>query len=261
MSDAPADGVPPNDANDNNEPEVLSVDDLMGGDSPTMPEVQAHTVEAARASSAKAAEPALQSAVGGTPVKGQTDDLGRTFNSSIHESMPDGKPKMNKAGFIAKRRGGAAKAGGVNASKVNTKAKDAPAAAVPENLEASIQQTAAVSTALFLTMAQMAGGEEFAPVVDSKTGENEPAAIESAFANYYRIKGIIDIPPGIALAVGLSFYVIKRWNAPKFTERREGWTGGIRRWWADFRLRRKMAREARDAMDARATDASDPSKN
>lgn len=239
----------------------------MGNDGPVMPDVQQHTVDAARVSSAASAtpaEPALQTASHGAPVKGLTDDIGRPFNPSIHEVDASGKPRLNKAGFIAKRRGGGSKDKNPNLSKVNTKAKDAPAAAVPENLEPLIKQNAQISTHLFLTLTKMVGGEEFAPVVDSKTGENEPAAIEESFATYYRIKGIIDIPPGVALALGLSFFVVKRWNAPKFTVRREGWTSGLRRWWSDFRLRRTMAREARAAMDARTADQEEntsPSEN
>jgi hypothetical protein len=258
MNDTPPNGQNVQVPSEGTEPEVLSVEELMG--EAHMPEVQAHTVDAAK--SAKAEAQTVQDAGAGSPVKGKTDDLGRGFDASIHESDANGQPRLNKAGYIAKRRGGASKAGAnPSQSKVNTKPKDKKVDAVPENLEPQIQATAQMSTAIFTTLATMIGGEEFKPVVDKATGENEPEMLTMVFANYYRDKGIIDIPPGVALTLGLGFYVAKRWNAPKFTERKARWFGGIRRWWSDFRLRRKMAREASDAVGDGTAETGEPSKN
>lgn len=245
------------------EPELLTVDDLLENDS-DMPEVQEHAVAAARLTrAAQDAVTAPDPTPGATPVKGSTDDLGRTFDPALHVAGADGKPTLNRQGFLAKRRGGASKSKTASKSKVDTKHKAAGDGSVPpnpENIEANIQQTAQVASALFLTCAQMVGGEEFAPIVDNKTGENEPQVIRESFANYFRSAGIIDIPPGVALAIGLSFYVVKRWNQPKFTERRQNWFGGVRRWWSDFRLRRKMAREERNRVDDGAAKDGSPAE-
>lgn len=228
------------------EPEVLSVADLMG-DEVVMPDVKPHAVEAAKTAAQLRAGPPTQPVPAGVPVKGLTDDLGRAFDAAIHAVGSDGKQLLNKYGFIAKRRGGGSKGAKPTQSKIDTQGKVGPNGTVPPNAadrEAAIHQTADVAATLFLTMAQMVGGDEFAPVVDAKTGENEPLFIKDAFKNYFRHAGIVDIPPGVGLAIGLSFFVVKRWNQPKFTERRRGWFGGVRRWWSDFRLRRKMSREA-----------------
>ena len=230
------------------------MNDLMEGDA-NMPDIQAHTIEAAKtAKSTIEKHQSVQNAGAGPSVKGNTDDVGRKFDPLLHETTPDGKPRLNKAGYIAKRRGGGPK-GGPTASKINkTKLNDA--ASAPQNLEPVIQANAQMFTGVFLTFATLLGGEEFKPVVDAKTGENEPQFLQDTFANYFRIKGVVDIPPGLALTMGLGFYVAKRWNGPKFVERRSTWFGGVRRWWNDFRFRRQMAKETKtgDSVDNRTDD-------
>lgn len=203
------------------------------------PEVQPHAVEAARERRAAAAQTQPQESTASTaarPVKGKSDNKGRAYDPAIHETGPDGKPLMNAEGYIKCKRGGAAqKVQRAAAGKFTPPTKPdptKPAAPNAEALEAQVQATGATAAVLVVSLAQMVGGEDFKP----ETGEAEGMA--GAFANYFRSKGISDIPPGTALAITLAAYIGKRWNRPKFAEKRKGLIFNIKRWWNDFRFRR-----------------------
>lgn len=192
-----------------------------------MPEVQPHAIEAARAAKAQSAEVeseagSAQPSGSATPVKGSTDERGRRFDPELHKAGPDGKPLINSKGYITMKRGGAAQ----KAAKGQSFAKVPEPGAVPQSqkkaaaaveLDAKIDSTAEVSAYMVITAAQMIGGEEFKP----ESGEAD--AMKSAFANYYRVRGIVDMPPELILAVSLGGYVLPRWNKPIFKKKREGW--------------------------------------
>src|SRR6478609_1894556 len=131
-------------------PEVL---DLNAAMDPSMPDVQEHTVRAAREARAAAAQPE-QGPANSTvsPVKGKTDDQGRPFDSSLHEVGSDGKPAINARGFLKKKRGGAAQQAARGKAPSYSKTPDAAAAAKEAKktqeaaeLEAKVQSTAQMS--------------------------------------------------------------------------------------------------------------------
>ncbi len=209
------------------EPEVLDVGDML---TPDMPPVQQHSIDAARAAQAKVAESAAptggaQSAAAGSPVKGRTDELGRDFNASIHEIDGTGNPAINAKGYLKRKRGGAG--GKPQASASNSFSKSAatgpdPKTAKAVELDAKIASNAQVSAMLFIVAAQMIGGEEMKP------DAGEPEQINDAFTAYYRIRGIVDLPPEVVLAVTLGGFVAKRWNMPIFSKKRSGWWEAIK---------------------------------
>ena len=191
---------------------------------PSMPEVQDHAIAAAKErlegeTQAKGPEPTT------VRVKGKTDVDGLPYDPSVHE-VP---LRINKDGWIAKRRGGGPKNGKPTSplrSKVVLDDKRAGgvvgsgaggnSAAV--DLSAQIDASADMACGLFFTGATLIGGEEFAP-----EDRSEQDAVRGAFKNYFAVKGCPDIPPGIALVGALGFFVAKRWSKPKFTEKRKGW--------------------------------------
>lgn len=222
---------------------VLPDAQAFGG--PDMPTIQPHAVEAAKETLAASEAPASPSAEG-APVKGKTDFKGRPFNPALHEVNDDGSPAMNRDGYIKCFRGKPAAGASDTAapprarSKVDPTGGKAPQAAPPPDMSAQIDASAGAFTGLFLAAATLVGGEEFAPEA------GEPEAIKGAFSQYFAAKGVVDVPPGVMLGGVLVVYVAKRWNAPKFAERRMSMWGNVRRWFSDFRVRRQLAREAAD---------------
>lgn len=219
---------------------VLPDAQAFGG--PDMPAIQPHAVEAAREAQTPAEAPTPTA--DGAPRKGETDFKGRTFDPRLHEVHADGKPAINRDGFIKCFRG--KPAGTVSdtparpaqaRSKVDPTGGKAAAPIPPPDQSAQIDTSATAFTGMFLTAATLVGGEEFAPE------SGEPEAIKSAFAQYFAAKGVVDVPPGVMLGGVMVMYIAKRWNAPKFVARRESWTEKGKRWLNDFRYRRQLARE------------------
>lgn len=215
----------------------------MLGDGPAMPEVQPGAIEAAREANApKVAldEPHAATSFAGK-VKGKTDKFGRAYDAKLHESPM----RFNREGFICCRRGGGSKpTSGINQGKsapagnASSSFVSTPPQADPADVdnETKIQQTAIMCSTLFIGGAQMVGGEEFKP----ETGE--PEFLRDSFANYFRAAGLVDIPPGVGLAIAMGAYVAKRWNQPIFVAKRESWWDRIKAWWTG--RKKKLASDA-----------------
>ncbi len=197
---------------------------------PEMPSVEVHAVDAARNE--------VPQTAGATDAP-QND--GSTFDPAIHEAGPDGKGVRTAAGVFRRKRGGGGK------SRVAPKAAQAgqpPQAAQDSSNLAKIESAALVSAGLIFTVGRLVGGPEFEPIVSKE--DNEPETMKAAFAEYYRIKGVADIPPGLALTLVCMGYVGKRWNAPVFKERRvsiwERTKNKFGQWWLK-RQERKLDKE------------------
>lgn len=217
---------------------VVHIDKVLQGETPDMPEVQDHAVSAA-VSRLEAAESAEKQAEAGepsatlVPVKGQTDIKGRPFDPAIHESPL----RINRDGWIACRRGtpkGGKSAPPASRSFVDTSTPEPQAAPVVACEDEKAKATALLCAGLFVNTGTMILGDEFKP---EDAGEFD--AVRSSFHEYFKAKGTPDIPPGLALALGLGTYCAKRWNAPKFKEKRESLWMLAKRWWNDFSFRRR----------------------
>lgn len=214
--------APPSDVAPGTSEPVKMFDDMLTGLAPEMPDVQSHAVEAAKERLAEQQKVEGQAHPTGSPEKGKTDDRGRSFDPVIHEH-DDGTPRINSRGFIKCRRGGAAKPGFQSAPNqsraADPKAQPAGATKTPqaEMLDAKIQATANTSAALVVTLGTLIGGEEFKP----ENGEMEMLA--TSFQNYYRIRGVAELPPEVMLAVAIGGYVAPRWYKPIFAAKRARW--------------------------------------
>lgn len=210
----------------------------------TMPEVKENALEAARGDIQSAVAPAGNEA--GTPKKGETDATGRPWNPLYHEDPK----RLNRDGFIALRRGGAskAKAGDPRPPLKSVAKTEAATPSATLDQSAQIETSATTCAGLFFVGCVAIGGEDLAP----NEKENEKEIIKGYFADYFRAKGVIDIPPGIALAAGLGMYVATKWNRPTFAKRRATLWEKIGRWWNDFRWRRKNS-APRGVVDDAAT--------
>jgi len=215
------------------EPEIISpdlFDTVMG--QVAMPAVRPNAVAAVRAESAtRDAAPAPAPEL--TPIKGKTDFSGRPFDPSLHMVDEAGMPKLTKTGFIRSKPGQGFRA---ETSRLDPTAGDVPAEEAPrpiaKSTESEIQATASVSAHLFVRTAVLVGGDEF------EAESDEQAHLTKSFADYYRAKGITDIPPGAALALGLGFFVLKRWNRPAVVERRKTIWARVKGWYIDYQASR-----------------------
>jgi hypothetical protein len=226
--------------------DAVLIDSVVESDTPAMPEVQDHAIEAMRSRLEEETEKTEAPQSGGTtntgPVKGQTDSDGRSFDPAIHETPL----RINSDGFIAKRRGRVGgKTGAPNRSFVS---QESPQTKKPDNSksvekagqvasekEAQFKAAGDTSAALFETVGILVLGDEFRP---ENTKEHDAMAL--SFEAYYRAKGCPDLPPGLVLACSLVIYTARRWNAPKIAEKRASIWGSIKRWWNDFKFRRSQ---------------------
>lgn len=200
---------------------------------PDMPAVQEHAIAAARERIRENAPPETQEAAqveaaepSNTPgpVKGQTDEDGNTFDPAIHESPL----RLNKSGYIAKKRGGAKKKQ-EPVYRSHAAPPETPSPAGQEQVsdvpdEVKIDATATLFTSLFIGTAQMVGGEEFAPE------KGEEPFIKNALATYFRQAGVVDVPPSVGVGLAMGMYVAKRWNRPVFAAKRQGWISRAKFW-------------------------------
>jgi hypothetical protein len=198
-----------------------------------MPEVQDHAIQAAqeRKKATQVASEPSQASGFSTPVKGKTDIDGRPYDPTIHETPI----RINRDGWIAKRRGGGSKSGKPSTplrSRVVPPGQGGAAVQAEQapDPSAQIEASAQMVAGLFFTGATFLGGEEFAP--DDKS---EQDFVVGSLKNYFTAKGCPDIPPGVALAGAMGFYIAKRWSRPKFKEKRSGWWQWIKDTVSSFR--------------------------
>jgi hypothetical protein len=149
--------------------------------------------------------------------KKPVDRHGRTFDPSLHEVDAEGKPRINRDGFLAGKPGRPGKSekmryGGSPQPEDQT--KEAEAKAVIQN-----QNLARIMTALFIKLGVAGFGEEWYPqkyeIPDMHIKIDEQSEILSAFDQYFRAKGMKDLSPGWALALTLAGYSAARLNQPK----------------------------------------------
>lgn len=142
-----------------------------------------------------------------------TDKYGRTFDKNIHESNPDGSPKLNKnkkhimikKGYHSKPSTQNSQIGGVNKqSETNLNDKQ-----IDIN-ELSPEDAGKMATDLTITTGVMFGGEDWYPVVDENMGVDESKSMQAAYTKYFKAVGVTDIPPSWLLAITLTSYAMPR---------------------------------------------------
>lgn len=120
---------------------------------------------------------------------GALDRLGRSFDPKTHQTAADGSPILTKKGQLA-IRGGRTSTGGAGPI--------APALpGVEQQRQADLarfRSTAQVTVQSFASLASMFGGEIWEP------SDAERVQLTDAWAEYYRVRGIRDVPPEIMLA-------------------------------------------------------------
>lgn len=120
---------------------------------------------------------------------GALDRLGRSFDRKLHHSTPDGTPILTKKGALSIK--GGRPAGMTGGGSV---APPLPGQSAQQAADAArFRSTAAVTVQSFASVATMLGGETWEPSAIEK------AQLTDAWAEYYRVRGIRDVPPEVML--------------------------------------------------------------
>jgi hypothetical protein len=156
------------------------------------------------------------------------DSQGRRFDPSIHYSNADGSPKLSPTGRLRIRR--------------KRKSEESIIATPKEQKEIiNPYQVGGVATANAIIMLGIViGGEEWKPVKNIEIGLDEKNTLEKAFTDYFEAKGWEDIPPGIALTIAISAYILPRFTLPKTQERSKRFTNWIKKKYVYWDQKRKI---------------------
>lgn len=185
-----------------------SLDNIANTLADSMPEVQEHAIEQEKAKTDAERE-----------KWADLEDVdGNAFDPAIHKTNKDGEPTLSRTGKLIKkpgRKAGGASSSGPSVIGVKQEAKPDPDQAARIQARASGKMAAN----LLMTLGIVAGGEEWQPMKDEKTGIDEKLMLESAFADYFEATGKTDIPPGMALTVAIGGYALPRFTMPKTRSR------------------------------------------
>lgn len=164
-----------------------------------MPEVQTHAVEAEKM---KIEEEKKN-------VVGLTDRHGASFDPHIHVTNPDGTPSLTINNKLKRKPG--RNSGGPSIVGGKTK----PIQDKQESSQTVNSRAAAITTVDMLEMVgMMFAGDEWRYIKDNKTGLDERENGYTVFEDYYRSKGVSDIPPGVAVVIWGLLYAVPRFRQP-----------------------------------------------
>ena len=205
-----------------------NLSDIASHFATSMPQVQDHAIQ-------KANDDAVALA------NGPTDRAGARFDPAIHAAGPDGKGILTVRGTWSVKRGRKASTGNVaNAQPSSTLATpNKPVDAKKAADDAASRNAGIAAAGMFIVAMRAVGGEEFTPVVDEKTGHNEPAMLQGAFADYFAATGKKDIPPGAALSFAILAYIAPRLFMPQTKARLSTFKSKIVQWWVNRKLRKQ----------------------
>lgn len=152
------------------------------------------------------------------PVKGVTDKHGQPFNPEIHESDSEGRPVINKKDGFLKLKPGRHKNPDRQYSGASPKAAASPSSQVEiDEVLTQRRYAAEISSSLFINTGVMVFGQEWLPRKSDQIDEHRD--VTGYFEKYFEVKGISDIPPGLALALGLIGYGAVRLHLPETRSR------------------------------------------
>ena len=173
---------------------------------------------------------------------GAKPDTG-AFDPEIHVvDKVTGEPKRNKDGSFRRRHGRKKETESVIADSAQVAGSDGSKAA------------AIVTVAQIEIIGRLIGGDEWQYVKRDDIGIDERQQGVDAFTAYFQANGVVDIPPGVAIAIWGFGYIAPRFTMPKTQSRVKlvgAWIGDK---WARFRHRKRKPRtkpvEKKDAPKA-----------
>lgn len=149
---------------------------------------------------------------------GNRSPTGELWDPAIHEDPP----RIAARGSWARKRGGArGKSVASSPSRANKPTTDEPAL-TPQEIDARLDATAALASGTLFLCGEMLVGECMKPE------DSEREGITTAFRDYFRATGNIEIPPWVGLLGAVGLYVGRRWTHPQFKEKRAAVFGGAK---------------------------------
>lgn len=151
-------------------------------------------------------------------------DTSEIFDPNIHAVDRSGNPVYTESGKLRRKSG---RKSATNPATDETRLNSVKHTAKPAEPQAqkpvlsdklriaAADKTAEYMTGLVFMLGQSIDVEEFAPVVNEKTGENEPAMLKGAFSAYLMTRENPDLPPVAGLVLALGLYFGKRATAPR----------------------------------------------
>ncbi len=148
-------------------------------------------------------------------ASGNTDKAGTIFDPKLHAVNSDGEPSLTPLGKFRKKRG---------TSSVSTTNKELIAQQQTDAQKAAARAAGQLAADMMIGSCVTLLGEEWIPI--GETGKQEPATfnehenLRRAFGDYFAAKNISDFPPGMALSIALTSYMMPRFAAGKETQTR-----------------------------------------
>jgi hypothetical protein len=188
--------------------DAFTVDDLSGVLSEGMPDVESY-IDGPNDNDGSPEPPKS------VEPTGEKDTKGIVFDPSIHRTGADGTPLTNKDGTWAKKPGmGARKSRVVVPGADNSQEIQTTLAMVD-----GAYSSALATVATFYGIGQMIDSEEWAPLVlKNDAGAivyDEEKQLTAAFHEYYKLKGVDNIPPELVIAMPVIAAIAIRSRKPK----------------------------------------------
>lgn len=208
-------------------------DELLG----SMPEPQAAAM--AQVQDAEEIETVSQSS-------GDKDSSGVAWNPDLHATGPDGNGVLTAKGEWRRRRGV-----GKRSSVVGAPSKSTGVPPAVQN-EQSARAAGVACAHSLLMMGTLLGGAEWQPRIltsdDGKVQLNEAEMMEKAWGDYFVAKGQTEFPPGLALTMALTAYVMPRFTMPQTRTRLQK----VKEWCAAKYAKWKVRNKPKDKEPERA---------
>lgn len=159
-----------------------------------MPDVQEHVIEREKVRAAESIE---------------LDSAGIPWSANDHAPNKTRKADGTWRKLTQRQAGKKSAVRPISSSRIG-KSQD-----IPQSADVAARASGTVAAGLLVTVGILVGGEEWQPRQDVAIGLNEMATLDKAFGDYFVAKGLTDIPPGWALAICVTGYMLPRFFMPK----------------------------------------------
>lgn len=178
-----------------------------------IPEPQQHAIDQATEDAARE-----------NPQAVELDALGVPWNPAQHATGKDGKGVRTQKGAWRKRKGlkGSDSFANTSAAGATKTEPEDPAAVERKHVETQSRMAGAMMAQVLTQVSAGIGGPAFYPRDVQLPGGgkyNEQEMLSQAFGDYCVAKGVVDVPPGVALCGALMLYYTPRLRVPEVRER------------------------------------------
>lgn len=193
-----------------------------------MPEVQTHALEQERENEKARLD----------EFAGLVDRDGNPFDPSVHKVNKQGEPTLSTKGLLIKKPGRKTDKQRAQSTIGSSGGGGSVVGVEQARNEQQARATGAAAANMMFTAGIVIGGDEWQPMRDEKLGIDEKTMVESAFGDYFVATGKTDLPPNVALTVAICGYILPRFTMPKTQSRFARYGAGIKKWWANRKLKK-----------------------